>query len=147
MLLSKKYVFWFFSTVYPETFLILRRNERHVIKIYISLHVKYPLFLFDFNETWIFLTDFEKISNIKFHENPSGGGGGGCSMRTDRRTDMTKLIVSLRYNANAPKMADLKFRPCTLKAGFIFMHLFIRVVLKNMINMSDCVASRLRETN
>ena len=84
MLLSKKYVFWFFSTVYPETFLILRRNERHVIKIYISLHVKYPLFLFDFNETWIFLTDFEKISNIKFHKNPSSGVG---LFLADGRTD------------------------------------------------------------
>jgi len=25
-----------------------------MIKMYIGLHVKYPLFLSDFNETWIF---------------------------------------------------------------------------------------------
>ena len=35
----------------PGTFLILRRNERGVIKKCIGLYVKYPLFLSDFNET------------------------------------------------------------------------------------------------
>jgi hypothetical protein len=30
--------------------------------IYVGLHVEYPLFLSDFNYTWIFLTDSEKSS-------------------------------------------------------------------------------------
>jgi len=30
-------------------------------KMYIGLQVKYPSFLSDFNETWIFLTVFWKI--------------------------------------------------------------------------------------
>jgi hypothetical protein len=50
-LLIKKYVFWFSLRVLSQTFPILRRPERDVIKIYVSLHVKYQLFLSDFNET------------------------------------------------------------------------------------------------
>jgi len=42
--------------------------------MYIGLHVKYPLFLLDFNETLNFLDRFfEKYSSMKFHENPSSG--------------------------------------------------------------------------
>jgi len=51
-----------------ETFLILRRIERHFIKMYICLHVKYTLFLTDINETLIFSKGLEKYSNIKFHK-------------------------------------------------------------------------------
>jgi hypothetical protein len=33
-------------------------------EMYIGLHVKYPLFLSDFNETWILSTDFSKNPQI-----------------------------------------------------------------------------------
>jgi hypothetical protein len=39
--------------------------------MHIGLHVKYPLFLSDFDETGILGQIFEKCRNIKFHENPS----------------------------------------------------------------------------
>jgi len=51
-----------FSTTLFETFLILRRTERDMIKMYVGRHVKYPLFSPDFNETRNFLTDFSKTS-------------------------------------------------------------------------------------
>jgi hypothetical protein len=50
----------FFTNLY-ETFIILKRIERDMIKNVIGLHVKYPLFLSDFNETRIFPADFRKI--------------------------------------------------------------------------------------
>jgi hypothetical protein len=37
--------------------------------MYIGLHVKYPLFLSDFNETWILLTDFRKNPQISYFMN------------------------------------------------------------------------------
>ena len=39
-----------FFTALSETFLILRRIERGIMKIYIDLHIKYPLFLVCFNK-------------------------------------------------------------------------------------------------
>jgi len=50
-----------------------------------------------------FSTDFRNILNIKFNGNPFSGNRGVACGRTDRRTDMTKLIVALRNFANAPK--------------------------------------------
>jgi hypothetical protein len=65
----------------------------------------YPLFLSDFNETWIFSTDFQKKNlNLQFHRNPSGGSRVLCG-QTQRRTDM-KLIVAFRNFANAPTNVD-----------------------------------------
>jgi len=46
------------STTLSAKFLVPRRIERDM---YIGLHVKYPLFLSYFFETWILSTDFEKI--------------------------------------------------------------------------------------
>ena len=58
----------------------------------IGLHVKYPLFLFDFNEILCSQQIFEKYSNIKFHENPSSGSRVAPYKITDRQTDrLTKL--------------------------------------------------------
>jgi hypothetical protein len=59
--------------------------------MYLGFHVKYPLLLLDFYETWIFWTDFrEKL--IKFNKSPSSGNRvvqveGQKEGRTDGRTD------------------------------------------------------------
>jgi len=52
----------------------------------VDLHVKYLVFLSNFNQIWIFLTDFHESVNIKFHENLSGGSR-AFYMRTDGQVD------------------------------------------------------------
>ena len=49
-LLNIKSVFEFSLQLLSETFLILKRNERDIIRKFIDLHVNYPLLLSDFNE-------------------------------------------------------------------------------------------------
>jgi len=62
-----------------------------------GLREKYPLFLSEFNENWIFSIDLlQKIINIKFNENSSGGSTGVPCGRTDIQTDMTKLVIAFR---------------------------------------------------
>jgi hypothetical protein len=58
--------FLFFLQLLSETFLILRRTERNMIKINICLHANYQLSISDFNKT-IFFNRFSKntiISNL-----------------------------------------------------------------------------------
>jgi hypothetical protein len=68
-LLDVKCVFSFSLQFLSETFLILR-TERDIIKMCNGLHVKYPLFLYEFNEIWIFPTDFLKylVAKLTFQK-------------------------------------------------------------------------------
>jgi hypothetical protein len=87
---------WFCPQRSSETFLILRRNERDMIKMYIGLQVKYLSFLPDFNGTFNPLDRyFEKSSNIKFHKSPSSGIRVVPCERTDRQ-DKASLFAILR---------------------------------------------------
>ena len=78
-------------------------------KMYISLHVKYRLFWYDFNGTWIFSTVFLKstqISNfVKIH--PAGAE----SFHADGRTDMTNLTVAFRNFVGVSKKTHMSYRP------------------------------------
>jgi hypothetical protein len=75
--------------------------------MFIDLHVKYTLFLSDFNKTWFFFDKFSKntqISNfIKIRTMATEFFFPFGREDADRRTDMTKLIVAFRNIANASK--------------------------------------------
>jgi len=66
----------------------------------IGLHVKYPLFLSYFNGTWIFSAYFFFSKNTQISNftkiRPVAAALFHADWRTDRRTDMTKLIVAFR---------------------------------------------------
>jgi hypothetical protein len=68
------------------------------------LNAKLSLFLSDFNETWIFLTDIrKKKKKTKIQIFITIRPVGGELYHTDRHTDMTKIVVAFRNFANAPK--------------------------------------------
>jgi len=56
-----------------------------MIKNVRGLHVKNPLFLYDFNDSLIFLTDVRKT--LKFRENSSSGSRVVPCGRTDRHDE------------------------------------------------------------
>jgi hypothetical protein len=60
-LLSITCVFWLFLQVLSETFFILRRTGRDMIKNVYWSSCAVPPFLRDFSETWFFSTEFRKI--------------------------------------------------------------------------------------
>jgi hypothetical protein len=70
--------------------------------MYIGLHVKYPLLLSDCNETRIFSAYFRRIFKYQISWK-SVQWETSCSMRTDGRTDMTKLRVAFPNFAKASK--------------------------------------------
>jgi hypothetical protein len=86
-----------------EKFFIARRIQRDLV---INVHwssCKVPLFLSDFSKSFIFSTDFVKKSSKYKILWKSVLWGPSCSMRTDKRRDMAKLIVDFRNFANVPK--------------------------------------------
>jgi len=99
-------VFWFAPQLLSETFLILRRSERDMIKnIYILIFTKNTRYschiLMKLEFSWQI---FRKHSNIKFHENPfSGSRVVACGQTDGRRDRMRKSIVAFLNFTNAPK--------------------------------------------
>ena len=60
---------------------------------------------------------FEKYSIITFHENSSSGSPVVLWGWTDRRTDMTKLIVAFSDFANAPKTVFCNILPSSPRSS------------------------------
>jgi hypothetical protein len=65
------------------------------------IHVNFPLLLSDFNETWIFSTDFRKV--LKYQISWKSFQWGAELFHADGQTDMTKVIVDLRSFSKTPK--------------------------------------------
>jgi len=84
-----------FEYIYILTIKCLILSQRHV-----CLQVKYPLFLSDFNHTWIFSAGFRKNSNIKFHGNPSSRNQvvpRGRAGITNLRCSIPKCLYNKRW--------------------------------------------------
>jgi hypothetical protein len=79
-----------------RNFFIVRRNEWDLIKnVHWSL-CKYLLFLSDFNESWIFSTDFKKMFKYQTITIRLLLRRGVPRRHMGGRTDMTKLIFAFR---------------------------------------------------
>jgi len=72
--------------------------------MYTGHHVRYPLFLSDFNDTSIFSKDLRK-----FHKYKISRKSVQWEPSSSMRTDVMKLIMTFRNFANTPKNVALSF--------------------------------------
>ena len=75
-----------------EDSVLWRLNVADNNETYLGLHANWPIFLPDFNQTWIFTTDFHETHTIIFHgkNRPVGAAliqAGAWTDRWDVRTD------------------------------------------------------------
>jgi hypothetical protein len=79
----------------------IRKIRRDVCQ---NICVGLYLILSDFNQTWVFSTDFRKTSKYQISWNPSSGS----RVVPCEQTDMTKLIVAFHNLLTAPKIHNIK---------------------------------------
>ena len=90
-----------FSTTFVLTISHYKNNSAKYHLCVRKCSYKMPVILSDFSETWIFSREFWKILKYKISWK-SVRWKPRCSMRTEGRTDMTKLMVALCSFTNAP---------------------------------------------
>jgi len=76
--------------------------------MFVHLHLKYSLFLSNFNRTSNFLERLSKSTQISSFLKTVEWEMISMRNDTDGWTEMTKLIVAFRYFANAPKNLDIE---------------------------------------
>ena len=110
-LLNTKCVFWFSLQLLSETFLILRRNERDMVKkFYPFFHVKCQLFFWDINETWIYSTDFRQNTQISnFMKILSVGAELFHASRWDLTRRLTLILLTWRIGELLIMPADARW--------------------------------------
>ena len=89
------------------------RYEKKKKKCILFHMQKYHLFLSDFNKSWIFPTDFQKILKYEIswksiHWEP------GCSTRMDWRTGMMKLRVAFPNFVNTSNKKKRQWKTCNM---------------------------------
>jgi hypothetical protein len=83
--------------------------------MYAGLYVKYPLFLRDCNENWIFLPDFRKILEFQFHENASNWDE---FCHTDRQDKGNSCFSQFYKRAQNEKLYRFFWYPVSLETLF-----------------------------
>jgi hypothetical protein len=103
MFLNIKCVFWFSLQLLSENFLLLRRFQRDIV-MYVQNFCQI------FMKLTIFSTDFLKISNTRFHENPSIGSRGFSCRQMDgqmgRHNDSISRFSQFCERANSTSLGE-----------------------------------------
>ena len=104
---------WCFDFLYNFCLKISEKKiQRGIINV-IDLHVKYSLFLWDFDQTWIFWADIRKILKYKISRN-SVPLEQSCSKRTDRH-DEAYVVVTNIANCHNSALTYLLTLACLTK--------------------------------
>jgi hypothetical protein len=102
------YVFWFSRLVVSEIFRIRRILSEICSKVCICLQVQYPLFLSDFNESWVFPTDFRKI--FKYHISWKSDRWDGRTDGHDEANSRFSQFLRTRIKTFCSKMSKLCYK-------------------------------------